>query len=420
VSPDGRLVLFSGAPLDDPRRHDWWVVPVEGGEPWSSGALESLPRLDVVQFPSVWLPGRLLFLAGTTLEGINLYSARISDEGQISGPAEPLTAGPGMSWLPTVSASGRIALSRFRWVIHLWDVELDPATGRALGAPSRITDDASPKYSFSLTRDGDLLAYSTYAGSPDNRRGEIRLQHRASGEGSVPVSLPAEVTSLYPRLSGDGSLLSWRYWTDGRWITYVAPTKEPVGQVLCEGCLVVDFFSDGADVLVDWGRRLSRLRIADGQETPILEIEEGRTLLDTDLSWDDRWLAIQTGEPDGKVAISVVPLREPPISPEEWIEIAGRDTWVGAPRWSPDGNTLYHLSNRDDFICVWAQPLDPDTKEPAGDRFAVAHAHASSMTMMSMNRSMWTLEVGSDRLVFNAGEMTGDVYTAMLDESSQF
>ena len=29
---------------------------------------------------------------------------------------------------------------------------------------------------------------------------------------------------------------------------------------------------------------------------------------------------------------------------------------------------------------------------------------------------MWTLEVGGDRLVFNAGEMTGDVYTAMLPE----
>jgi hypothetical protein len=28
---------------------------------------------------------------------------------------------------------------------------------------------------------------------------------------------------------------------------------------------------------------------------------------------------------------------------------------------------------------------------------------------------MWTLEVGGDRLVFNAGEMTGDVYTAMLE-----
>ena len=377
--------------------------------------MENLPSLDIVQLPSVWLPGRLLFITGTTIEGMNLYRARISDEGKISGPAEPLTAGPGMSWLPTVSASGRIALSRFQWVVHLWDVALDATTGRALGPPHRITNDASPKFAFSLTRDGELLTYSTFAGSPDSRRAEIRLQDRASGEESVPVSLPLDTTSLHPRLSSDGSLLSWRYRTDGRWITYVAPTKEPVGRELCEGCAVVDFYSDGNEVLVDWGRRLSRLHISDGKETPILEMEEGRALLDTDLSRDDRWLAIQTGEPDGKVAISVVPLRESLVAPEDWVEIAGRDTWVGAPRWSPDGSTLYYLSDRDDFICLWAQSLDPNTKEPVGDPFPIAHAHTSSMSMMPMDRSMWNLEVGSGRLVFNAGELTGDVYTAMLE-----
>jgi Tol biopolymer transport system component len=403
-SPDGRLVLFSGAPLDDRRRHDWWVAPVEGGEPWSSGAVENLPKLDVLQSPSVWLPGRLLFIAGTTIEGMNLYRARISDEGKISGPAEPLTVGPGMSYVPTVSASGRIALSRFKWVIHLWDVALDSATGKALGPPRRITGDASPKFSLALARDGDLLAYSTWAGPIGSRRAEIRLNNRATGEEIVPISVSATTASLHPRLSPDGSLLSWRYRTDGRRITYVAPTKEPVGRELCEGCAVVDFFSDGSEVLVDWGRRLSRLRIADGQETPILEMEEGRALLDTDLSRDDHWLAIQTGEPGGRVAISVVPLREFPVAPEEWVEIAGRDTWVGAPRWSRDGRTLYYLSDRDDFTCVWAQSLDPDTKEPVGDPFPVVHAHASSMKMAPIQRGAWTLEVERGRLVFNASE----------------
>ena len=84
--------------------------------------------------------------------------------------------------------------------------------------------------------------------------------------------------------------------------------------------------------------------------------------------------------------------------------------------WSPDGRTLYYLSDRDDFTCVWAQSLDPDTREPAGDPFPIAHAHASSMKMAPIQRGAWTLDVGSDRLVFNAGEMTGSIYTAMLDE----
>jgi len=415
-SPDGRLVLFYGAPLDDPRRQrDWWVAPTDGGEPWSSGANEALPELDIVQFPAVWLPGKLLLLAGTTIEGINLYRAGISEDGKISGPAEPLTAGPGISWLPTVSASGRIALSRFYWVIHLWEVALDPETGRPVGPPHRITRDASPKFTFSLTRDGDRLAYSTFAGRRGGGRTEVRLQDRASGEEKVPVTLSAVAVSLYPRLSGDGSLLSWQTWADGGRVSWVAPTEDPVGRELCRGCAVVDFFADGEHALIDWGRRLSRVHIADGEEMSILEMEEGRALLDTDLSRDDRWLAIQVGEADGTVAIYAIPLRDPPAAQEDWIGIAEGDTWVGAPRWSSDGGTLYYLSDRDDFICVWARPLDPVTKAPSGDPFAVVHAHPSSMTMMPIRRSMWTLEVGGDRVVFNAGEMTGDVYTAMLE-----
>jgi hypothetical protein len=96
--------------------------------------------------------------------------------------------------------------------------------------------------------------------------------------------------------------------------------------------------------------------------------------------------------------------------------MAADSCWNGSPRWSTDGNTLYFLSQRGDFLCVWGQPLDPNTKEPEGDPFPVAHAHGSGMTRMPFAKYMWNLEVGGDRLVFNAAEVTGDVYTAVLEE----
>ena len=145
-------------------------------------------------------------------------------------------------------------------------------------------------------------------------------------------------------------------------------------------------------------------------------MEDGRALLDTDLARDDRWLAIQTGERDGSVVIYAVPLGDSAKNPDEWIEIAGKSAWVGAPRWSVSGDTLYYISERDDFMCVWGQALDPDTKVPFGEPFPVAHAHSSAIKMMPFAKHMWTLEVGGDRLVFNAGDLTGDVYTAMLEE----
>jgi Tol biopolymer transport system component/predicted Ser/Thr protein kinase len=412
-SPDGRLILFYGASLENPGQWDWWVAPVDGGEPWSSGALEVTGRIDVVQFPSLWLPGRLYLLAGTTIGGINLYRLKISDEGKVTGPLEPLTSGPGMSWLPTVAHNGTLAISKFYWVIHLWEVKLDTESGRTVGSPRRITDDQAPKYSFSLTRDGNRLAYSTFAGNPGERRAEVRLLDLTSGEQSVPVLHRVRSTSLHPRLSADGSLLSWRYPDSGQAVSMVARTEDPVGQELCRDCTVVDMFAGGEHALVAWGSRLSRVRIADGQETEVLELTE-RVLLDVDLSKDEAWLAIQTGEAGGEVAMHAVPMRESPAPPEEWVEYSGLGHWVGAPRWSTDGSKLYFISDRDDFHCVWAQPLDPDTKVPVGDPFAVVHAHTSAMRMMPVLRSMWTIDVARDRLVFNAAETEGDVYTAML------
>jgi hypothetical protein len=127
-----------------------------------------------------------------------------------------------------------------------------------------------------------------------------------------------------------------------------------------------------------------------------------------------QWVGALTGEPGGRVALRVLPLDDPPDSPEEWIEIAGGDEWVGAPAWAADGRHLYFLSDRDDFVCVWAQALDPATKRPVGDPFAVTHAHTSAMKLLSTQRGMWILDVGGDRLVFTAGEVIGNVYTAML------
>ena len=101
---------------------------------------------------------------------------------------------------------------------------------------------------------------------------------------------------------------------------------------------------------------------------------------------------------------------------EEWITVAGGDEWVGPPTWGPGGQYLYYLSDRDDFVCVWGRQLDPATKAPRGDPFPVAHAHTTAMNMQIPTRAMWSLTSDGDRLVFNAGETTGDVYTAMLPE----
>ena len=48
--------------------------------------------------------------------------------------------------------------------------------------------------------------------------------------------------------------------------------------------------------------------------------------------------------------------------------------------WSPDGNLLYYLSDRDGFRCIWAQSLNPATKHPEGEAFTVLHFHQGRAT----------------------------------------
>jgi hypothetical protein len=46
-----------------------------------------------------------------------------------------------------------------------------------------------------------------------------------------------------------------------------------------------------------------------------------------------------------------------------------------SPTFSSDNNTLYFISNRDGFYCLWAQRLDSSTKKARGDAFAIEHFH---------------------------------------------
>jgi len=373
-----------------------------------------LPRIDIVQFPCAWLSDRLLILAGTTIEGVNLYSASISPDGMIDGPVEPLTSGPGLSWSTSVSTDGRIALDRFQWVVHLWQVELDPTTGRALGEPEPITAAAAPKFSLSLSRDGSLLAYSTYSGPRETRLVEVRLRDLERGQEAVLVSTAAHTVRLEPRLSPDGTMVAWSDVVDGQDVAFTAPVAEPAGRELCRGCSALGFFANGSEILLlRPPGRLERRALVDTTTSVVLSTDEQR-IVDADLSWDDRWLAVSTVAADGRLGIAIVPVRDPPAPPGEWLDLAGEERRVSSPRWSPDGRLLYYLSERDNFPCVWARAFDPAGTPPLGEPFPVIHAHGTKMSLGGSVKGWFVMALGGHRLVFNAVEMTGEVYTASL------
>ena len=96
-SPDGRSLLFLGARNSDQATVDWWIVPIDGGSPTRLGALSHLSIVLPWGFPRAWTGRFIYWVAGTTVEGLNIHRVPFDTAGlAISGEPEPLTSGGGM------------------------------------------------------------------------------------------------------------------------------------------------------------------------------------------------------------------------------------------------------------------------------------------------------------------------------------
>jgi Tol biopolymer transport system component len=145
----------------------------------------------------------------------------------------------------------------------------------------------------------------------------------------------------------------------------------------------------------------------DSGETTGLLIDQEQSYYQGQFSPDGRWIA-WLGAEDGVQAARFRGAR--PIPESERIQISKRGSYVDKPRWSPDGNLLYYTSDRDGFVCIYAQPLDPETKEPKGDLLAIHHSHGTSNSIQNVSYDNLGISVASDRIVFGMSELTGNIW----------
>jgi Tol biopolymer transport system component len=129
------------------------------------------------------------------------------------------------------------------------------------------------------------------------------------------------------------------------------------------------------------------------------------------LSPDRRWVTFTTEARDDQSQVRIAAVRDSgPAAESDWITI-GDGHWNDKPRWSPDGSLLYFVSDRDGYLCIWAQELDPATKRAKGEPRAVYHAHGSRRSLANISSvSMLEISVARDRLVFNMTELAGSVW----------
>jgi serine/threonine protein kinase/Tol biopolymer transport system component len=209
-SPDGRSLAVASEPLHNPlaRRIQSVVSIVD----LAGGASRRLLEQDAVQ--PAWSPDgrRIAFwgLRGGMGGGGTRDIWTVAAEG---GEPVEVTNDPHLDWNPVWSSDGRrlYFASGRNGALNLWRVAVDTATGRTTGAPEPVTMPTRVTASFSLSREGERLAFE----SREERSGLYRVafdpeRGRLAGAPELVLGGSRVISSV--GLSPDGE---WAVFTSG-------------------------------------------------------------------------------------------------------------------------------------------------------------------------------------------------------------
>jgi Tol biopolymer transport system component len=291
----------------------------------------------------------------------------------------------------------------------VWSLPIDADRGRVRGALKRLTEDAADDYDPTLSTDGATMVYrSRRAGQFD-----VVLKNLATGAETILTHTPVDE---YPAVSRDGTKVAYSFRQSGAMPVFVVAAAGGSPQQVCDNCGEVEQWSpDGAAILY----------VTSDDPSGVGIVKVGAPS-------DDRWLKHPRYgiynprfSPDGGwVVFNARPDRLSParvfVASVHEFKVAAESGWIvvaddgEAPAWSPDGSLLYFWSDRDGSPCLWAQRLDPSSKRPTGPPLNIQHFHGRGLSWRNLYLGPPDLAVVRDRIVFNLGEHTGNVWMTEL------
>ena len=407
-TPDGKHILFFGRPsgIDD-RGRDWWVVSLADGTLVQTGVktlvrdAEKLPDSPFYCYPSGWLDGKVLFWCDFG-ERSSLFTAAIrTAPWRVTGPIERVTFGAGAhEQRPSASDSGRVVFTSTARSTDLHAVGLDSQASDLSQRQTRqlTSRGADLIHHVMVTPDGGRMSFSLKA-----LRREIWTRDLLSGRESMLSSGRVFRSAISP----DGNEVAYHEPRDDGSRIVLASFEGGIPRTVCENCqLVQGWTPDGRRIL--WGydnyHGLYAVDVKTGtQET---WIDRKRSVQAGGFSPDGKWLSLSTLGFDGRTRAGyAVPIHNGRPGPErEWVLIRNGPEQM---QWSPDGSALYYLSGEDGRLCLYGQRLNPVTKDPRGDRFAVYHLHSAERNIF-----------GTWMVPFNFAVTRKDIYLTIVRQQS--
>jgi serine/threonine protein kinase len=384
--PDGRRISIWGRH----REAGWslWTVPIAGGTPVMSAFSEEVaPQMKeaAVTFSDfIWAPSAdALYFVGDSRSVTNLWKVSVEPQTLrwIAGP-ERLTTSAGLDADIALSADGKkLAFTARTEQSRIWSIPFDPAIGRTTGPGLPITAASVNGDMPALTADGKRMAFVA------RRSGRQELWAKSLGDGRETLLVPPDgLARAIPRWSHDGTRLAYRRSRfgssetdlsivllpasggDEQVLTSVGPARETA----------LDWSADGAWILANSTRRtpgrtlicLLPIAAAPRAETQmrVVAADPEQSLFQARFSPGERWISFNAIKPSdaGVSTIYVVP-----SAGGAWTRITDGKDWNDKARWSPDGKTIYYVSNRTGFFNVWGIRFDPKNGTPVGEPFRV-------------------------------------------------
>ena len=418
-SPDGKFILFATGVY---RPTNWGIVLSERGSEVSPVVLplaefkKKTGLSDLV--PYEWTAGNRILFAAKSGDSSHLFEIGISPpslttkQWRLESSATRLTSGTGHDERPSLataaSATGarRLAFASLVRSEHIWGLDLDTNQPRTGGKLQPLTDESGFQTFPSISRDGTKLAFISHAAYND----EVWLLDVKTGR-KLLLSNSVSV-KLKPIIHADGSRVMWEDYANRA--NYVVPVSGGAPEKLCDECGFPWDWSADYKRILHFGLTSSvvgsMLNLETGKRSVWLE-SPGKNLYSFQWSPDSRWIVFQVAGEGSQSRLYVAAFTSE-TGPGEiaWIPITDGSAKDESASWSPDGNWIYSLSTQDGFDCIWAYPLDPRTKTPNGKAVAVFHAHGSRQSLRNANQISRTMSVARDRVVFNQGEITGNIW----------
>jgi len=216
-----------------------------------------------------------------------------------------------------------------------------------------------------------------------------------------------------PQISADGSTVFYSAY--GKREAYLVSSDGGEATRICNDCGTWNISHDATNLLYWYSTAkpvvsIGLFHLPTGRKVELIR-HPSYSLYQPRFSPDDRFVAFLAQRGQGRSQVFVVPFGgAQPIETSEWIPITGGERSDDKPRWSPDGNLMYFTSNRDGFMCLWAQHLDPHSKHAIGPAFNVHHFHTSRRSLANVGLGPLETSVARNAIVFNLGEVTGNVW----------